>query len=152
MAAISILRPAPSRWPTDHDVVAGLHRRGLRRPVPPGPLPGAARRRALPDRATRVRRRRLALLVAVVVLAVAVGLAVQALRGLTDLGPTGPRRVDTGPAPVAGEEYVVQPGDTLWSIAEQIAPGSDPRPVVDALREANGGPTLEVGTRLRLDV
>lgn len=29
--------------------------------------------------------------------------------------------------------YTVKPGDTLWSIARRIAPGQDPRPVVDAL-------------------
>jgi hypothetical protein len=36
----------------------------------------------------------------------------------------------------------------LWSIAAAIAPDSDPRPVVDALRAANGGPNLQVGQRL----
>jgi Tfp pilus assembly protein FimV len=52
-----------------------------------------------------------------------------------------------------GQTYVVRPGDTLWSIAAAIAPDSDPRPVVDALRDANGGPNLQVGERLviRLD-
>ena len=51
------------------------------------------------------------------------------------------------PAPRA--HYVVQPGDTLWSIARQVAPGRDPRPVVDALVEANdlhGG--LQAGQEL----
>jgi Tfp pilus assembly protein FimV len=55
----------------------------------------------------------------------------------------------------AGPErtYVVQPGDTLWSIAAAVAPDSDPRPVVDALREANGGrPTLRAGDRLMIDL
>jgi Tfp pilus assembly protein FimV len=33
--------------------------------------------------------------------------------------------------------YVVEPGDTLWSIAQRVAPGRDPRPVVDAMIEAN---------------
>ncbi|SDP40653.1 LysM domain-containing protein [Klenkia soli] len=33
---------------------------------------------------------------------------------------------------------VVHSGDTLWSIAESVAPDVDPRGVVDALREANG--------------
>jgi nucleoid-associated protein YgaU len=32
---------------------------------------------------------------------------------------------------------VVHSGDTLWSIAESIAPEADPRAVVDALQEAN---------------
>ena len=39
---------------------------------------------------------------------------------------------------VARSTYVVQAGDTLWSIAERLSPGEDPRTVVDALAEANG--------------
>lgn len=34
--------------------------------------------------------------------------------------------------------YVVRIGDTLWSIAERLVPGEDPRPLVDALQGANG--------------
>ena len=34
--------------------------------------------------------------------------------------------------------YVVRSGDTLWSIAVRISPGSDPRAVVDAIVRANG--------------
>jgi hypothetical protein len=44
---------------------------------------------------------------------------------------------------------VVQPGDTLWGIARQVAPGRDPRPVVDEIVEANdlrGG--LQAGQEL----
>jgi hypothetical protein len=48
---------------------------------------------------------------------------------------------------------VVQPGDTLWTIATEVAPDRDPRPVVDALRSANGGSaTLQVGARLEVDI
>jgi Tfp pilus assembly protein FimV len=43
----------------------------------------------------------------------------------------GPER----PAPRV--HYVAQPGDTLWSIARRVAPGHDPRPVVDGMVEAN---------------
>ena len=49
--------------------------------------------------------------------------------------------------------YVVQPGDTLWSIARRVAPGQDPRPVVDGLIEANhiqGG--LQAGQELSIPV
>jgi Tfp pilus assembly protein FimV len=55
----------------------------------------------------------------------------------------GPER----PAPRV--HYVVQPGDTLWSIARRVAPGRDPRPVVDGMVEANdlhGG--LQAGQEL----
>jgi hypothetical protein len=39
--------------------------------------------------------------------------------------------------------YVVQSGDSLWSIAERLAPGRDPRPIVDALAAARGrGPLV----------
>ena len=41
--------------------------------------------------------------------------------------------------------YIVEPGDSLWSIAEELAPGEDPRPVVDALAEARGDAPLIPG-------
>jgi len=76
-------------------------------------------------------------LVVAVFLLVAPGLA----RGV------GPDR----PAPQV--TYVVEPGDTLWSIARQVAPGRDPRPVVDGLIKANdvrGG--LQAGQELSIPV
>ena len=106
---------------------------------------------SLPDRATRIRRRRLAVLVAAVVLAAVTALAVQAIAGLARVdGTARPEVVELQPVPVAGQRYIVQPGDTLWSIATEIAPDDDPRAVVDALRDANGGPELEVGDELIL--
>ena len=42
------------------------------------------------------------------------------------------------------EVYVVQPGDTLWAIAERVAPaGTDLRPIVDHLAEESGGDFVE---------
>jgi nucleoid-associated protein YgaU len=118
-------------------------------------LPLRSMPRALPDRPTRIRRRRLAALLVVVAL---IGAAATAGRALLDaataVGPSPPQPVDApASSPPVGQTYVVRPGDTLWSIAAAIAPGSDPRPVVDALRDANGGPDLQVGERLviRLD-
>ena len=50
------------------------------------------------------------------------------------------------------EVYVVQPGDTLWAIAERVAPaGTDLRPIVDHLAEESGGAALEIGQRIVLD-
>jgi LysM domain len=110
-------------------------------------------RRRLPDRATRLRRRRLAVLVAAVVVVAGLVGGVRLAVGLSGVPQsTGPEPIDVGPVSEPGTVYVVQPGDTLWSIAEAIAPDADPRPVVDALREANGGPTLHAGDRLRIDV
>jgi hypothetical protein len=39
----------------------------------------------------------------------------------------------------------VRPGDSLWSVANRLAPGSDPRPVVDALAQARDGAPLVPG-------
>jgi nucleoid-associated protein YgaU len=46
--------------------------------------------------------------------------------------------------------YIVQPGDTLWSIAERLDPAGDPRPTMTALSEQAGGDTLRPGERLIL--
>lgn len=76
---------------------------------------------------TRVRRRRLTLTVSVALVAAAwAGPAVRALGS-----PERPTRV-------AGSSYVVREGDTLWTIARRLAPGSDPRPIVDILATTNG--------------
>jgi hypothetical protein len=55
-----------------------------------------------------------------------------------------------GAQPIAQVQVVVEPGDTVWSIAEALAAGEDVRPVVDAIVEANGGATLVPGQRLDL--
>lgn len=54
------------------------------------------------------------------------------------------------PAPTAEELYVVQPGDTLWSIAADVNPAGDVRATVDALAELNDGSAISVGQRLVL--
>lgn len=52
--------------------------------------------------------------------------------------------------PVSRSTYVVQSGDTLWSIARRLQPTGDVRPVVDALAGARHGRPLEVGERIVL--
>lgn len=50
------------------------------------------------------------------------------------------------------EIYIVQPGDTLWSIATTVSlPGEDVRPLVDHLKGAAGGSSLDVGQRIIID-
>lgn len=146
MVAIHIPRQA-EEW-GGGPVAAPSGPSSLHRPTP------RVRSAHLPDRATRFRRRRLAALVLAVVLSATGVVGVRALAGLAEVGGTsGPRPVEAPPAPVAGQRYVVQPGDTLWTIALRVAPDDDPREVVAALREANGGdPMVEAGTELLLAV
>jgi nucleoid-associated protein YgaU len=76
---------------------------------------------------TRVRRRRLAIALTATVIAGAwAGPVANALGG-------GRRAI-----PADRTSYVVRGGDTLWSIAVRLAPGEDPRPLVDAISAANG--------------
>jgi hypothetical protein len=104
------------------------------------PVGLAGRRRT---RSTYVRRRVgvLAFVVTFVVSLVSVS-----QHGLADRGD------DPASVPAIGRSatYVVQPGDTLWSIAEQWYPGSDTAEVVDALVSLNGGTAIDVGERLSL--
>jgi hypothetical protein len=147
---VAILAPRP-------DDTAGRHPRATTstEPAPArSPAVGPPARR-LPDRSTRVRRRRLAALVATVLLVGAIATTASLVVGAVGaIEPTPPQPIEAPapprPSPEPGEVYVVQPGDTLWSIATRLAPGSDPRGVVDALRAANGGPDLQVGARLTL--
>ncbi|MGY1552314.1 LysM peptidoglycan-binding domain-containing protein [Microbacterium sp. A588] len=54
--------------------------------------------------------------------------------------------------PVQFESVIVLPGDTLWSIAESIAPGADPRTVIDDIQQLNllGGGSLQSGQSLAI--
>jgi Tfp pilus assembly protein FimV len=65
----------------------------------------------------------------------------------------GLARGDGPDRPASRVTYVVESGDTLWSIARRVAPDRDPRPVVDGLIEANdlrGG--LQAGQELSIPV
>jgi hypothetical protein len=44
-----------------------------------------------------------------------------------------------------GYRYVVQPGDTVWSIASRLQPTGDVEPLVDRLDASFGGSVLHVG-------
>jgi nucleoid-associated protein YgaU len=74
----------------------------------------------------------------------ALGLVVAATLGLALVAHGG-----TGPSE---STVVVQPGDTLWSIASAHYPGDDVRVRIEDIEHANGlaGPTIEVGQELRL--
>jgi hypothetical protein len=60
-----------------------------------------------------------------------------------------------GAGPASGTErrpaiHVVQPGETLWSIAGALRPSGDVRGLVRTLARLNGGSSLQVGQRLVL--
>jgi hypothetical protein len=131
-------RPAGARG-------AGLRRRPAACAVPPARLVeagiGAGQFEARPVRLTRR---------GVIVAALGVALA----GGLLLLTAYLSAGSAVAPPPVApGAVVTVQPGDTLWSIAGQVAPGRDPRRVVEQIRRSNHldsvsltpGQTLKVG-------
>jgi LysM repeat protein len=55
-------------------------------------------------------------------------------------------------APESFTTFTVAAGDSLWSIAEDVAPGADPRDVVDAIVRLNAldGVTVSAGQRLAI--
>jgi hypothetical protein len=87
---------------------------------------------------TRVRRRRLAAATLLVGVVLAGG---QAARALGD-DPVQPRSA----------VHVVEPGETLWSIAQEAAPADDPRPLIQAIEEANGVTAADLVPGLSLRV
>jgi nucleoid-associated protein YgaU len=107
--------------------------------VPRVPSRAVARRGARPKAATFWRRR---------LVAGAVGLAVLVMAGKAGaaLGGSPLAVPERGPAVT---RHVVQPGDSLWSVAERFEPGRDPRPVVDALTAARGDGPLVPGEVIR---
>jgi hypothetical protein len=62
--------------------------------------------------------------------------------------------IDDGSTPVAFETVVVGAGDSLWGIAEQIAPSEDPREVILEIMRLNGlaDAVVQPGQRLALPV
>lgn len=57
----------------------------------------------------------------------------------------GPGMIQAGAA-----EYIVRPGDTLWTIAAALAPGRDERPIVDQLAAQIGGSSIYPGQVISL--
>ncbi len=109
--------------------------------VPPAPLYIAPRR----DLTLVYRRRRLAALLLLVVLIVALVLAVHSVAAtLGGVPASAPEGNITGPP---ARVVVVQPGDTVWTIARAVQPDGDVRPLVDALLSDHPAP-LQPGDRL----
>lgn len=94
-----------------------------------------------------MRRRRIVLGAAVAAILVALALPWGGA-GRPTLATPGPVLAGATVSPHA--LYVVQPGDTLWSIAERLDPQGDPRPIVSELEAQVGSDTVVPGERLRL--
>lgn len=85
----------------------------------------------------------MALVVGALVVALAVGW----------FGATAWASEGSAPRP-ADATFVVQPGDTLWSVARQLRPDADPRATILEIEQANGlvDSALRPGQRLVLPV
>jgi LysM repeat protein len=90
-----------------------------------------------------VRRR---LLVGLVLVAVVLGVWFSAGSVLANRGGEPASAAAVRPA----TSYVVHPGDTLWSIAEQFHGSHDQAAYVDLLVRLNGGTVIQVGQALTL--
>lgn len=116
--------------------------------------PQAARRR--PSKVV-YRRRRLAVLLCVAAVVAAVYVAAwPGLHGLTGASGGGPLTVAGQPVRSLSTELVtysrtiVQPGDTLWSIARRAQPHGDIRPLVADLEASRHGRPLQVGETIEI--
>jgi LysM domain len=114
--------------------------RGLRLVETPEPSVRTAPRRRT---SVAVRRRR-TLLVAMGILVVALALPLSGTGGHSHA--TGSALAETGGATT----YTVKTGDTLWTIAEQVNPTADPRPLVAKLAAQTGSDSVVPGERIVL--
>lgn len=148
MAAITALtndhrRYAPSearggRWGSTTTEPQHLPRWARLEPAPAPTTPGRRRRE---DRERIFRRRRLVAAVLVATLAFAAGIVLAlALMSVPAGGSLTPEAREARQT-----RYVVDHGDTLWTVAHTVAPGEDPRVVVDALADARGTSTILPG-------
>jgi hypothetical protein len=94
-----------------------------------------------------------------VVVLLAVALVLVMARAGAALGGSTPAAPERHPAHSSAQSSVesraastvVRPGDSLWTVAERLVPGDDPRPVVDALSEARHGTVLTPGETISWD-
>jgi len=139
------VRPSMPGWRPRHAPATARAARHLG-PVP-APHAGAHERTDTRRTSPVVRRRRLTLGLSAVGILVALALP---WGGAGSHPLTAARPVLAGAALTPHTVYVVQPGDTMWGIAERLDPNSDPRAVVAALTAQVGADTLQPGEHLLL--
>lgn len=148
MAAVTAItndhrRYAPSearagRWDSATTESQRLPRWARLEPVPAPTTPG---RRRQEDRERIFRRRRLVAAVLVATLAFVAGIVLAlALMSVPAGGSLTPEAREARQT-----RYVVDHGDTLWTVAHAVAPDDDPRVVVDAIADARGTSTIRPG-------
>ena len=139
MGPVPGLRRPTVRWSSTESTV----------PVAVSPLPLSTARR--PGRLARVRWSRVLSLILAAGLLVAVAVTVLGRAQADTAVDRGDGAVVVGSQAALGE-HVVAPGDTLWALAQNVAPGVDPRETVDRIMRLNGlqGVDVQVGTVLLL--
>lgn len=99
------------------------------------------------------RRRRIAVLLCA---AAVVALAAMGLHRLTGASGGGPltaagQPVSIDAALATHTRVIVQPGDTLWTIARRVQPTGDIRPLVSSIAAGRHGRVLQVGETIQID-
>jgi hypothetical protein len=95
-----------------------------------------------------IRCRRIVAAGIVAVLVLAVWLGAGAVLGHTGGGPLTAAGAPGAIRPAAARVWVVQPGETLWGIAQAVEPNGDERPLVDALSSEVHGDPLYPGEQI----
>lgn len=104
---------------------------------------------ARPSASVYRRRRIVAALALIVVVGALLALTLQLVDGASGaVTASGPG----GAAASTVVVHIVEPGDTMWSIARSLQPSGDVRSLVDELVSANGGASLQIGDQIVLPV
>jgi hypothetical protein len=98
------------------------------------------------------RRRRIAVLLCAAAVFALGWVGLHRLTGASGGGPlTAPGQpVSINAALVTHTRVIVQPGDTMWTIARRVQPSGDVRPLVSSLEAKRHGRPLQVGETLQI--
>lgn len=110
-----------------------------------GPAASSVRRGAPMRVRTRLTRRGRVVIATLLLLPALVGGAVLAANASAVAGVGGS-------SSASFRHVIVQPGDSLWEIAQRVAPTADPRDVINAIIDLNGlqSSTIQAGERLAI--